>query len=120
MSTPILSLLTRALDRNGIDPTNLNTTTTDPLLIAMSRKYCTPGKCPQAWQVIAYRPNMAGTAIYTTCFAFLLLAQAWFGMRHKTWKYTVTMCVGIAGETIGYIGRVQLSLNPFLMSNFLV
>jgi hypothetical protein len=120
MHPTIHSLLTRSLDQNGIDPNNINVTTTDPLIIAMSRKYCNVGKCPEAWQVIQYRPNIAGNTIYMACFILLLLSQAWLGIRSKTWKYTATMCIGILGEMIGYTGRLMLHANPFLMNNFLV
>ncbi|KAJ4353088.1 hypothetical protein N0V95_003683 [Ascochyta clinopodiicola] len=120
MSSMTLSLLTRALDRNGIDPDNINVNTTDPTVIAMSRKYCQVGTCPVAWQTIAYRPNMAGNAVYLVCFGLLLISQIWLGTRSKTWKYMATVCVGILGEMAGYVGRVMLNANPFLMNNFLV
>lgn len=120
MSSIFLSLVTRALDQNGIDPDHINVNSTDPMEIAMSRKYCKVGICPEAWQTIEYRPNIAGNVIYMVCFILLLMAQAWFGIRSKTWKYSATVCVGLLGETVGYVGRVMLNQNPFLMNNFLV
>ena len=114
------SLLARALDQNGIDPNNINTTTTDPLTIAMSRKYCKVGTCPSSWQVIDYRPSLAGNATYMSAFILLLLTQAYFGVRHKTWKYTAILLTGLLGEIVGYAGRLTLNANPFLMNNFLV
>lgn len=114
------SLLARALDQNGIDPNNINTNITDPLIIAMSRKYCKVGTCPASWQVIDYRPSPAGNAIFMTTFILLLLAQAYFGLRHKTWKYAALLTTGILGEIVGYAGRLMLNANPFLMNNFLV
>jgi hypothetical protein len=120
MADIVLDLVVRALDQNGIDPDNINVNTTDPMEIAMSRKYCKVDKCPEAWQTIKYRPNIAGNVIYMVCFMILLGGQAWFGARSKTWKYMATVCVGILGEIIGYIGRVMLNLNPFIMNNFLV
>ncbi|KAJ4366980.1 hypothetical protein N0V83_007510 [Neocucurbitaria cava] len=116
----ILHLAVRALDQNGIDPNNLDVNTTDPLKIAMSRKYCKVGKCPESWQTIAYRPTIPGNVIYMLCFFALFGGQMWFGIRNKTWTYMGTMCVGIFGEIIGYIGRIMLNVNPFIMNNFLV
>ncbi|KAF2999308.1 hypothetical protein E8E13_004780 [Curvularia kusanoi] len=116
-------LLTRTVDRNGIDPQHLNTTTTDPVIIAMSRKYCTVGTCPPSWQVIEYRPSVAGNSIYLTFFTLLLLAQLALGWRyrsHGVWKYTAIMSVGVLGEMVGYVGRILLYQNPFLMNNFFV
>ncbi|KAJ4379108.1 hypothetical protein N0V86_005150 [Didymella sp. IMI 355093] len=114
------SLLARALDQNGIDPNNINTTTTDPLIIAMSRRYCKVGTCPPSWQVIDYRPSPAGNGIYMGIFIVLLLAHAYLGVRYKTWKYTGLLVTGLLGEVVGYAGRLMLHANPFLMNNFLV
>lgn len=116
----LFHLAIRAIDQNGIDPNNIDVNTTDPIKIAMSRKYCTVGKCPESWQTIKYRPNIAGNVIYMLCFLALFGGQLWFGIRSKTWTFMGTMCAGILGEVAGYIGRVMLNLNPFLMNNFLV
>ena len=115
----LFHLIARAIDENGIDPNNIDVNTTDPLKIAMSRRYCKVGKCPESWQTIEYRPTIPGNVIYMLCFFALFGAQLWFGIRSKTWTFMGTMCAGILGEIVGYIGRVMLNLNPFLMNNFL-
>jgi hypothetical protein len=112
-------LVARAVDVNGIDPNHIDVNTTDPMKIAMSRRYCTVGKCPESWQTIEYRPNIGGNVFYMLCFFSLFGAQMWFGIRSKTWTFMGTMCAGILGEIVGYIGRVMLNMNPFLMNNFL-
>jgi hypothetical protein len=117
---PLTPLLPRALDRNGIDPDNINTNTTDPLVIAMSRRYCTVGTCPPSWQVIEYRPSLAGNGVYMGIFIVLVLAHLYLGVRFKTRKYTGVVVTGLLGEVVGYAGRVMLHRNPFLMDNFLV
>jgi hypothetical protein len=50
----------------------------------------------------------------------LLLRPMWYGIRSKTWSFMGTMCFGLLGEIVGYIGRIMLNLNPFIMNNFLV
>jgi hypothetical protein len=116
----LFQLISRAVDQNGIDPDNVDVNTKDPLKIAMSKKYCKVGTCPESWQTIAYRPSIAGNVIYLLLFFALFGGQVWFGIRKKTWSFMGTMCAGILGEAVGYIGRVMLNLNPFSMNNFLV
>jgi hypothetical protein len=113
-------LATRAVDQNGIDPNNLDVNTTDLVKIAMSRKYCKVDKCPTSWQTIDYRPTIPGNVIYMLAFFLLFGGQLWFGIRNKTWSFMGTMCAGILGEIVGYIGRIMLNLNPFIMNNFLM
>jgi hypothetical protein len=120
MESTLLHMLARAVDPNGIDPNHLNTTTTDPMLIGMQKKYCKIGTCPESWQTMDYRPNIAGNIIYMLCFLALQGGQLWFGIRGKTWTFMGTMCLGLLGEFVGYIGRVMLNLNPFPMNNFLM
>jgi len=115
-----IQFIARAVDKNGIDPNNLNTTTTDPKLIDLQKDYCEVGKCPLEWAIMHYRPTIPGNAAYAACFVILLLPQLWFGIRKKTWNYMVAVCLGILGETIGYVGRVMYNRNPFPMRNFLL
>jgi len=120
MMATILHLIVSAVDENGIDPDNIDINSTDPLKIAISRRYCKVGKCPESWQVIEYRPNIEANIIYMLIFLILLGGQLWFGIQNKTWSFMETMCADILGEAIGYIGRVMLNLNLFSMNNFLV
>jgi hypothetical protein len=117
-----LSVVARAtLDRYGIDKDHLNFTTTNATLIAMQRKYCTiAAGCPIAWATIKYRPSMAGNVIYLLCFFMLFAAQLFYGIRKKTYTYMGALLVGIFAEAIGYIGRIMLNQNPYLMNNFLM
>ncbi|KAF2868427.1 RTA1 like protein-domain-containing protein [Massariosphaeria phaeospora] len=115
-----LALIARALDPNGIDPDNIDTKTKDPLVIAMSRRYCKIDMCPIEWATIKYRPSIPGNVIYLLCFLALLGAQIFYGSRKKTWTYMSVIAMGLLGESIGYIGRIMLNLNPFIMNNFLL
>jgi hypothetical protein len=108
------------LDKNGIDPSHLDLTTTNSTLIAMQRKYCKLGECPIEWATIEYLPNLGGNIVYLVAFFVLLGLQMFFGIKHKTWTFMSSMICGILLEIIGYIGRVLLHNNPFIMNNFLV
>lgn len=115
-----LNILTRAVDKNGIDPKNLNLTTTDPALIDAQKDYCTVGVCPLEWATMQYRPTIPGNAAYGGILAALLVVQLFYGIRHKIWGYMGAVGFGILGEVIGYVGRVMYNRNPFLMDNFLM
>ncbi|KAF2651402.1 RTA1-domain-containing protein [Lophiostoma macrostomum CBS 122681] len=114
------AVLARGLDKNGIDPDNINVSSTDPVYAAMARKYCMLGKCPIEWATMNYRPTVAGNTIYLLCFGALLGVQMYYGIRKKTWTYFVPVSLGIFGEIIGYIGRILLHGNPFIMNYFLL
>ncbi|KAF2474322.1 RTA1-domain-containing protein [Lindgomyces ingoldianus] len=121
MESTLNTILARAtLDKNNIDPDNLNLTTTNSTLIGMQRKYCHLGECPMWWATIKYRPTIAGNTIYMILFAILLSVQIFYGIRKKTWTYMSAMIMGCLLEIIGYIGRLMLNNNPFIMNNFLV
>ncbi|ORY16187.1 RTA1 like protein-domain-containing protein [Clohesyomyces aquaticus] len=120
MEAILHQILARSVDRNGIDPDHLNLNTTNSTLIGMQRKYCHLGECDMSWATIRYRPSIAGNTIYLIAFAALLGAQLFYGIRKKTWSYMSAMIMGCLLEIIGYIGRIMLNQNPFIMNNFLV
>jgi hypothetical protein len=119
----MLSLFARATAEQIANVTvdNLDLKTHDPALIKAQRKLCTLDLgCPIEWATMHYLPNFPGNAVYLGCFAILLLGQLWFGFRHRTWKYMVSVCFGILGEMVGYFGRLLYNKNPFPLKNFLM
>jgi len=121
-----LSLVARGInrdvpDKNGVIPNKLNFTTTNATLIGMQRRYCTlDNGCPIQWATIKYRPSVAGNSIYLICFLAIFFGQLWYGIRKKTWTYMGALLLGSFTEFVGYIGRLMLNKNPFLMDNFLM
>lgn len=90
--------------------------------VGMAKKYCSLGctpECPESWQSIFYLPTYAGNAVYMVIFLALLIAQIWLGIRHRTWSFLGGMVPGLLGEIIGYMGRILLHHNPFIMNYFL-
>ncbi|KAG6364813.1 hypothetical protein INS49_006417 [Diaporthe citri] len=113
-------ILARWTDKNGVDPDNLVLNTTNATLIGMQKKYCTLDVCPMSWANISYLPNVGGNVFYLICFAVLLGAQLFYGIRAKTWTYAWPMVAGLLLEIIGYIGRLMLHSNPFILNNLLL
>lgn len=113
-------ILARWTDKNGVDPDHLILNTTNATLIGMQKKYCTLDVCPMSWANIGYLPNVGGNVFYLICFAALLGVQLFYGIRAKTWTYMGPMVAGLLLEIIGYIGRLMLHTNPFILDNFLV
>lgn len=81
---------------------------------------CTIDTCPLSEAPIAYLPTVPGNAVYLAIFAILLLAQAFLGVRHKTWGFMVGMIGGNFLEVLGYAARIVLSDNPFNFDMFLM
>lgn len=69
---------------------------------------------------IGYLPTIPGNAVYAGCFAILLLAQLFLGIKYKTWSFVTWMFFGIVGELIGYVARIWLHINVFSFNAFLM
>jgi hypothetical protein len=80
---------------------------------------CTLHTCPLSEAIITYQPNIGGNASFLSLFGFLFLVQLYLGIRHKTWSYLVGMNMGLILEVVGYIGRLQLHVDPFNFNFFL-
>lgn len=74
---------------------------------------CTISTCPASFRQIQYTPSLAGNSLYLAIFCLALVAQLFFGIRHKTWGFLAGMIGGLALEILGYISRVKLHDNPF-------
>lgn len=81
---------------------------------------CTIETCPIDWAQFRYYPSLAGNAFYLAIFALLLLIQIFLGIRYRIWAFTGSMFGGFVLEILGYVSRVQLAINPFKHSPFLI
>ncbi|KAJ5099659.1 RTA1-domain-containing protein [Penicillium argentinense] len=81
---------------------------------------CTLTTCPMDWAYIKYLPNVPANAFFLALFGVLLAVQLLFGIRFKTWTYTVAMVPGLILEVLGYVGRVMMHNNPFNFTAFLL
>jgi hypothetical protein len=80
---------------------------------------CTLQTCPLIYAYLMYDPSLAGNALFLAIFSFLLPIQLLLGLHYRTSGVTIAIFIGLALEIIGYAGRIEMHLNPFLKSNFL-
>jgi hypothetical protein len=69
--------------------------------------------CPVEGTLYGYTPSLAANAFFAGFFGLALLLQIYLGIRYKTWTYMIAIGLGCLAETIGYIGRIMLSNNPY-------
>jgi hypothetical protein len=81
---------------------------------------CTLETCPLSVAYVNYDPSLVANALYVAIFGALFLVQCYQGYYFKTWTYSISMLVGLIGEVIGYVARVQMHFNPFLANPFLM
>lgn len=81
---------------------------------------CTLETCDLSMASFLYLPTVPGNAIYAAIFAIYIIAQLYFGIRHRVWGYMTAMVLGLLAEVIGYIARVMLHNSPFDNNDFLM
>ena len=69
---------------------------------------------------MGYLPSVGGNAFYAVVFALLVPVQLYFGLRYRTWGFTVGLLGGLALEIVGYIGRILVHSKPFEQGPFLM
>ncbi|KAK8051594.1 hypothetical protein PG993_002979 [Apiospora rasikravindrae] len=81
----------------------------------MSFKECTEisAFCPVQATVLGYYPNLGVNAFLCAAFAVCVLGLIGTGVWKRTWGYSTALAAGCILEFVGYIGRVQLSSNPW-------
>lgn len=81
---------------------------------------CTLETCSIYESFVNYDPSLFANALYIALFGSFLLIQLYQGYYLKTWTYSIAMCLGLCGEILGYVARVQMHFNPFLPNPFLM
>jgi hypothetical protein len=80
---------------------------------------CTLETCPLSMASVEYRPVLWGNILFMAIFGAGALIHLGLGIRYKTWTFMVAMVLGLIGEVVGYVGRVNLYDNPFNGDAFL-
>lgn len=80
---------------------------------------CTLETCDLSMASFLYLPTVPGNAIYAAIFGIYVIAQLYFGIRHRVWGYMTAMVLGLVAEIIGYVARVMLHNSPFNNNDFL-
>ena len=74
--------------------------------------------CPVEATIYGYYPSLGANAFFAAIFAVCLIANSYFGLRHRTWTYLIALWFGCLGEVIGYAGRIILNDNPWDETGF--
>ncbi|KAF4622654.1 hypothetical protein G7Y89_g14372 [Cudoniella acicularis] len=90
-----------------------NTAYGNLLIWANAPQLCNLTVCDLSLAPFDYVPSIGGNSFYTAVFAIFVLINLIQGIRYKTWGYMVAMCLGLAGEVVGYVGRILLWKTPF-------
>lgn len=96
-------------------------TTTPPPRFRPTYKTCKDGIsaiCPVKATTYGYVPILAPNALFTAWFALLALLALGFGIKSRTWTYTLALFTGTALEALGYGGRLMMNPNPWNDAGF--
>lgn len=69
--------------------------------------------CPVTATTYGYLPNVPANLFFAALFAALLLLCLFLGIRSRIWAYTIALAIGLALELAGYVGRYEMSKNPW-------
>lgn len=82
--------------------------------------HCTLSTCNvKLWGFIHYQPSLVGNILFLVLLDILALAQLVLGIKYKTGLVCVSMLLGLACESLGYVARILLHYDPFNRAYFL-
>jgi hypothetical protein len=81
---------------------------------------CVISVCSLDYAQIAYVPSYGGNLAYCATFGVLLLAQMGLVWKYHVWGFFVGMICGLILEVLGYVGRINLSGDPFNFDQFVL
>lgn len=67
-----------------------------------------PVECTIEGTLYGYYPSLGANAFFAAFFALCFIVQLVLGIRYKTWTYMIALCLGCAGEAVGYGGRIMM------------
>lgn len=73
----------------------------------------------EEWGYVRYQPNISGNVLFLAIIDILAICQLALGIYYKTGLMAVSMLLGLATETLGYIARILLHYDPFSRAYFL-
>ena len=79
---------------------------------------CTKSTCDPSESVYGYEPNLAATLVFLILFTLSGFAYAFQGVKTKTYFFTTAMVLGALSETLGYVAKILLHLDPFSDTGF--
>ncbi|KAH7173351.1 RTA1 like protein-domain-containing protein [Fusarium flagelliforme] len=88
-----------------------------------SYKTCSDGvsaRCPVEASLYGDYFTLGACIFFVVAHALALIPQIYFGIRARTWSYTVWLAIGTIFELIGYCGRIIMSSNPWVYNAFVI
>ena len=76
--------------------------------------------CPVKFTIYQDYLSTGANAFFATIFVLIFLVQVVLGLRGRFWSYTIWMGIGVGFESVGYIGRILESKNPWVLNTFIV
>jgi len=70
-------------------------------------------RCPVRATTLGYYPILGLNAFFAAGFGLAALVALFFGVRKRTWGYSLAVAAGCILECAGYIGRALLAKNPW-------
>lgn len=64
--------------------------------------------CPASDGFYSYNPSVGGNVVLLTVFALLALVAIYFGVRSRTYLFSLALTAGIVFEVLGFVGRILL------------
>ncbi|KAH7164414.1 RTA1 like protein-domain-containing protein [Fusarium sp. MPI-SDFR-AT-0072] len=64
--------------------------------------------CPASDGFYSYNPSVGGNAVLLVVFALLALAAIYFGIRSRTYLFSLALTTGLLLEVLGFVGRILL------------
>ena len=84
------------------------------------QEYCTLETCCLIQGLIHYQPSIPGNVVYLSIFGILIALQLLQGIYYRTWGFLIALFCGTLLEILGYVGRILMHSNPFVMDRFLL
>ncbi|KAF7188887.1 Efflux pump himE [Pseudocercospora fuligena] len=77
-------------------------------------------ECPVEATIYGYRPSLPANALFLTLNLLCALFSLIFGIRYRTWTYMLGLTSGVIIQSIGYIGRILMYINPWNTTGFTI
>ncbi|AEO67493.1 uncharacterized protein THITE_2116369 [Thermothielavioides terrestris NRRL 8126] len=69
--------------------------------------------CPVKATTLGYYPNRGLNIFFAVAYALAAVVTLIFGVWKRTWGFSIAVTAGCILECVGYVGRTQLSTNPW-------
>ncbi|KAM0424479.1 hypothetical protein ACHAPT_010404 [Fusarium lateritium] len=77
-------------------------------------------RCPVEASLYGDYFSLGGCTFFVVAYGIALVFQLWFGIKARTWSYSIWLAIGTLFELIGYAGRVVMSSNPWVYNAFVI